>query len=1157
VKGNVEELFRNKLDMFPHLKKIRERLWSDDGKSRVSVMVGAGFSLNAKKIENSFKGMAVWNDIKNELTNDLSHRKDKTSSDVLEIGELYVKEYGRSILDEALKKAIPDNNYEPDQIHFDLIRLPWSDIYTTNYDTLLERANHQVFERNYQTIYDINDIPNSVQPRIVKLHGSFPSHRPFVFTKSDYEAYRVQFSPFVNMVQQSIMETTFVLLGFSGDDPNFTNWISWVSQNLGDHMPKIYMIGYDQKHRELELESKGITLIDFNEIYKDKINPYGEMFKDIFEFLSYKSKENKLEWPHRGFRNAGDIKYNRSTYPGWVVVPDMIRRNHSKSLIHYCHNIFKSRENIFIDDDLINHLNDILWFYDIFSIPLDVFVHQKLKQVLDSCKGSNEQFNIIPILFTLLREARLDFDDDEFEQYQTLLKKEELYIEQKHHLQYESIKYYVIRNDIYRVSALLKDWIIEDEHYVWGIKKGIIYLMINDLESSNKLFTKYIQFIRKLLIVEPDNFYLLSLESVVIHNLERINKAQGSSAKRLKELERNYCDTNKELIQTFLSISEHVNDLGVTESRGFDPGTKRIGSKFNNILSQEVIDAYAAIHLQEEYGLYYIRTKFDQALENVKGIYPNYSFNKLITNINKGRIEEIFTRTFVYNIKESQVLALKTITINAFNPAVSSIIDINLILEIMSRVYFVYPPEIQLEMDKIVLELLKRKNGFGMDLSDKIKKLIKRIIFAKNSKERKEFCENLILIENHSNPLDSYSFVEPFLVIISMNLNLSSLKINVSEKIIEDLLVKLPDQIALIRLTFLYLSDSIDTEKKEIFRAALQQIKESNKEQEFSKYLLQTTFDQILQEDSIGQNVNDFTSKDIPKIATAEGIIIDSSNLVDYFVEFRMLFIELVEKMDEGQLKVIYTKWFEKFILWWNSNKEALFLTASKERLSFIWNDNHFFVLILFLKNTLFHDIKRHYLDNEIWNDIDDIIKDINQREPEYLIYLIPSITKLDLSLKYNSYQFADLLWSMQGEISVNALKSVGDYLNFIDKGEIEGDILPLLNEITQIIKYGLVEKKIVAFKTMEQLIRFSPSVIDDEYCNLLTKILNGYLQIFKNESEYLSQIDFELLGSISLVVTQLINKRPQVKNQLIEWKEYIVTHRLPEVRTNADLLES
>ncbi|MDL2419469.1 hypothetical protein ACTIGL_28690 (plasmid) [Bacillus shihchuchen] len=63
---DVEGVFQEKLTMYPHLKAIRERLWMKDRKSRVSVMVGAGFSLNAKRVEATFEGMALWSDLKND-----------------------------------------------------------------------------------------------------------------------------------------------------------------------------------------------------------------------------------------------------------------------------------------------------------------------------------------------------------------------------------------------------------------------------------------------------------------------------------------------------------------------------------------------------------------------------------------------------------------------------------------------------------------------------------------------------------------------------------------------------------------------------------------------------------------------------------------------------------------------------------------------------------------------------------------------------------------------------------------------------------------------------------------------------------------------------------------------------------------------------------
>ncbi|WP_438824442.1 hypothetical protein [Bacillus sp. JJ864] len=121
------------------------------------------------------------------------------------------------------------------------------------------------------------------------------------------------------------MDTTFVLLGFSGNNPNFDKWTTWVRNNLGEQMPKIYMMGYGQKHRLTELRAKGITLIDFKGMYEKHDNPYSEMFNDLFEFLFYKNREEKTKWPHRTYKSIQlsieNLKYNRQTYLGWIVMP--------------------------------------------------------------------------------------------------------------------------------------------------------------------------------------------------------------------------------------------------------------------------------------------------------------------------------------------------------------------------------------------------------------------------------------------------------------------------------------------------------------------------------------------------------------------------------------------------------------------------------------------------------------------------------------------------------------------------------------------------------------------------------------------------------------------------------------------------------------------
>ena len=129
--------------------------------------------------------------------------------------------HGRTALDDFLRRQIRDNEFTPSRLHMLLMALPWADVFTTNYDTLLERASRKVIERRYEVLVNESDLASSKQPRIVKLDGSFPSHRPLIITKEDFRTYPSRFPAFVNTVQQAIMETALCMIGFSGDDPNF------------------------------------------------------------------------------------------------------------------------------------------------------------------------------------------------------------------------------------------------------------------------------------------------------------------------------------------------------------------------------------------------------------------------------------------------------------------------------------------------------------------------------------------------------------------------------------------------------------------------------------------------------------------------------------------------------------------------------------------------------------------------------------------------------------------------------------------------------------------------------------------------------------------------------------------------------------------------
>ena len=247
-----------------HINRIRDALWQRSG-GGASVMIGSGFSRNA--LPDTYDP-PTWREIARAVYDKLypqgGDNQGIVKSDFLRLAQEYETAFGRSDLHRFLKELIRDDDSLPGDIHIRLLSLPWRDVFTTNWDTLLERTRTSVAGRAYSVVRNMDEIPLANRPRIVKLHGSFPSHFPVIFTEEDYRTYPTQFAPFVNTVQQAMMETVFCLIGFSGDDPNFLQWSGWVRDNLGDAAPKIYLAGWLElsSHRRRMLEDRKVVPID-------------------------------------------------------------------------------------------------------------------------------------------------------------------------------------------------------------------------------------------------------------------------------------------------------------------------------------------------------------------------------------------------------------------------------------------------------------------------------------------------------------------------------------------------------------------------------------------------------------------------------------------------------------------------------------------------------------------------------------------------------------------------------------------------------------------------------------------------------------------------------------------------------------------------------
>lgn len=303
-------------------------------------MVGAGFSRVCTREKNS-PTPPLWSDFKTEMAAALGYGQSE-APDAMRLAQEYQTLHGDSGMDQLIYRLVVDEQWEPSSLHKQLLEFPWRDVLTTNWDTLLERTKPQTPDRIYSCVRTVQDIAHRTQPRIVKLHGSLPSYKPFIFTEDDYRTYPVQFAPFVNLAQQVMLEHDLCLIGFSGVDPNFLAWSGWVRDTLSVSARRIRLVGVlslSPVSRAL-LERRNVTPIDLaplvSHMHPDE--QHEKALEFFFSALLASKPPSPFAWNinYDKFSQSAIAKEedrptraevtktwakDRSTYPGWIIGP--------------------------------------------------------------------------------------------------------------------------------------------------------------------------------------------------------------------------------------------------------------------------------------------------------------------------------------------------------------------------------------------------------------------------------------------------------------------------------------------------------------------------------------------------------------------------------------------------------------------------------------------------------------------------------------------------------------------------------------------------------------------------------------------------------------------------------------------------------------------
>ena len=358
---------------FPTLQRFASVLWKQDNSYHgASIMVGAGFSRCSSTTADASKKLPLWFNFSNTLQNELGTQG---NTDPLRIAEEYTAYFGRQALNELIKKEINDASWEPGELYSSLLRLPWTEVLTTNWDTLLERASEKIHETFYSVVHQQEDLSHACSPRIVKLHGTLNVTNDLTFTQEDYRTFPVRHAAFVNFARQVFIENELCLLGFSGDDPNFLQWAGWVRDHLSTSARRIYLVGalgLNAAKRKY-LESINIAPIDLAMLVAEYDDPDLKHKKATELFLSALHElKPKPSWdwsPQLSMRDASfesrleALKKDREDYPGWVICPSHLRFLMHSSIDHQL--ISKNVIDSLSIDQRTTLLYEVAWRYNV------------------------------------------------------------------------------------------------------------------------------------------------------------------------------------------------------------------------------------------------------------------------------------------------------------------------------------------------------------------------------------------------------------------------------------------------------------------------------------------------------------------------------------------------------------------------------------------------------------------------------------------------------------------------------------------------------------------------------------------------------------------------------------------------------------------------
>ena len=653
-----------------YMNHVRDALWSRA--ERASVMIGSGFSKNAQPTRPGAGELPLWHELARAMFDKLhppsvggsQHSAPASASDpngALGLAQEYKDTFGRSSLHLFLQQQVRHEDFNPGEYHRRLLKLPWRDVFTTNWDTLLERTRRSVPERPYSVVHNKDEIPISAQPRIFKLHGSLDGHYPLVVAEEDYRVYRDHHAPFVNTVQQAMMESVFYLIGFSGSDPNFVKWSTWVQDNLGESAPRIYIAGWLELSDDQRdcLQARNVFAIDLAQHPKAAHWPEhlhhryatdwllrtleGGRPYDVANWPTPVSQtlpeppvhlrpvevvvsDNPVEepWSPGTSDDSQSVEdsirallttiwaKNRRLYPGWLVAPLEVRDPLISKTRAWQSNILQVLNSLSISERL-DAIHELMWRHEIALEPISSELESAaLDTIALIGEAQRDNGSVDPLIMrsktreawwevalTLVTAARHRLDEGLFlQRIDTAAQFLDDDSDVGHRIHHERCLWSAWSLDFEALDGLLADWNTESCDPMWMLRKSALLSEAGRDEEAVALTEQAIADIRRF-PVDDRSVAGPSREGWALWStIDHENRSEVF--KRWNELAPRKCDAYAEKAE----IARTLSTKGASSTPPpFDLGTVQDGWSIRFETDNRLAPAFRAIRLSEVAGL--------------------------------------------------------------------------------------------------------------------------------------------------------------------------------------------------------------------------------------------------------------------------------------------------------------------------------------------------------------------------------------------------------------------------------------------------------------------------------------------------------------------------------------------------------------------------